>query len=60
MLSDYILNNNLVTGSTVSRIVNLGLSPVNVILNKVIQIHDDCYNDGIVDTLRSMMLAKTL
>ena len=40
MLSDYILNNNLVPGSTVSRIANLDLSPVDVIFNKVTQIHE--------------------
>ena len=58
MLSDYILDTNLVPGSTVSRIGNLGLSPVNVIFNKVTQIHDNCYNDGIVDSLRSMIFSE--
>ena len=58
MLSDYILNKNLVPGSTVSRIVNLGLSPVNVIFIKVTQIHDNCYNDGIVDSLRRMIFSE--
>ena len=60
MLSDYILNNNLVPGSTVARLVNLGLSPVKVIFNKINSQHDLCINDGIVDSLRSMIFLRKL
>ena len=29
-----------------------------LVFNKVTQIHDNCYNDGIVDSLRSMIFSE--
>ena len=29
-----------------------------VVFNKVTRIHDDCYNDGIIDSLRSMIFSE--
>ena len=58
MLSDYILNDNLVPGSTIARLVSLGFSPVNVIFNTINSQHDSCINDGIVDSLRNMIFSE--
>ena len=58
LLSDY--SGITVPGTIVDRILKLGLSPNDVLFDKVYDRHDIVFNDGIVDYLRTLLFSEHL
>jgi hypothetical protein len=55
-LSQYIAAGSTAPGSWVDRIVNMDVSPVSVMVSTRKSSHDRNYSDGVVDSLRSLLL----
>ena len=47
-----------VPGTIVDRILKLGLSPIDVLFDKVYDRHDNVFNDSIVDSLRTLLFSE--
>lgn len=54
-LSHYLRNHELIPGSLLQRLVSQGVSPVKTIFNKPGKWHNSKTNDGIMDSLQSML-----
>ena len=59
LLSDYMGSGITVPGTIVDRILKLGLSPIDVLFDKVYDRHDIVFNDGIVDSLSTLLFSVT-
>jgi hypothetical protein len=56
MLSQYVTTRSITPGSLVGRIVKMGVCPASVMVNTRKSSHDRKDSDGVVDSLRSLLL----
>ena len=55
LLSEYMYNGSRIPGTIVDRILKLGYSPVDVLLSNVCDRHDYVIDNGVVDSLRTVL-----
>ena len=55
LLSQYITHGIRIQGTTVDRVLNYGVSPIDILCNSVHARHDSVTNDGVVDSLRMVL-----
>ena len=56
MLSQYVASGSLIPGSLVDRVVKMGVSPSSIMVSKPKSSHDRNDSDGVVDSLRNLLL----
>ena len=56
MLSQYVASGSLIPGSLVDRVVKMGVSPSSIMVSKPKSSHDRSDSDGVVDSLRNLLL----
>ena len=55
LLSQYITHGIRIPGTTFDRVLNYGVSPIDILCNSVHARHDSVTNDGVVDSLRMVL-----